>query len=133
MLIFNLILIMSDKIRSLIDLYHSAAILSLSRIKSFVFARQASPRRKFSARLAVQKQSFYSPETQHGRRVITEVYFIVRHQHRVSLNCYSLLDELETCMQSDWVRYRLLSEWIESLSVVRTFKLSVMLFVSFST
>ena len=36
----------------------SAAMLSLRRIKSFVFARQASARREFSARLAVQKQSF---------------------------------------------------------------------------
>ena len=33
-----------------IDPYHSAAMLSLGGIKSFVFARQAS------ARLAVQKQ-----------------------------------------------------------------------------
>ena len=41
-----------------IDLCHSAAMLSPRRIKSFVFARLASPRRKFSARLAVQKQSF---------------------------------------------------------------------------
>ena len=43
-----------------IDLYDSAAMLSLRRIKGFVFARQASARREFSARLAVQKQSFYS-------------------------------------------------------------------------
>ena len=34
------------------------ATLSLRRIKSFVFARLTSPRREFSARLAVQKQSF---------------------------------------------------------------------------
>ena len=34
-------------------------MLSLGRIKSFVFARQASARREFSARLAVQKQSFF--------------------------------------------------------------------------
>ena len=33
-------------------------MLSLKRIKSFVFARQASARREFSARLAVQKQNF---------------------------------------------------------------------------
>ena len=33
-------------------------MLSLVGIKSFVFARQTSTRRKFSARLAVQKQSF---------------------------------------------------------------------------
>ena len=39
-------------------LYHSAAMLSLKRIKSSVFSRQASARREFSARLAVQKQSF---------------------------------------------------------------------------
>ena len=41
-----------------IDPYHSAAMLSFGEIKSFVFARQASARREFSARLAVQKQSF---------------------------------------------------------------------------
>ena len=53
------------------DPYHSATMLSLGEIKGFVFARKASARREFSARLAVQKQSFfgYSPETQHGRRV----------------------------------------------------------------
>ena len=34
------------------------AMLSLRRIKSSVFARQASPRPEFSARLAVQNQSF---------------------------------------------------------------------------
>ena len=38
-----------------IDLYHSAAKLSL---KSFVFAWQSSARPEFSVRLAVQKQSF---------------------------------------------------------------------------
>ena len=55
----------------IIDPYHSAAMLSLGGIKSFVFTRQASARREFSARLAVQKnKAFYSPETQHGRRVI---------------------------------------------------------------
>ena len=36
-----------------IDPYHSAAMLSLGGIKTFVFARQASARREFSARLAV--------------------------------------------------------------------------------
>ena len=41
-----------------IDPYHSAATLSLGGINSFVFARQDSARREFSARLAVQKQSF---------------------------------------------------------------------------
>ena len=44
-------------------------MLSIGGIKSFVFARQASPRREFIARLAVQKKNFYPPETQHGRRV----------------------------------------------------------------
>ena len=34
------------------------AMLSLRRIKTLVFARLASPRREFSAGLAVQKQSF---------------------------------------------------------------------------
>ena len=43
------------------DPYHSAAMLSLGGIKSFVFARQASARREFSARLAVQKQHFLLP------------------------------------------------------------------------
>ena len=33
-------------------------MLSLRGIQSFVSARQASPRRKFSGRFAVQKQSF---------------------------------------------------------------------------
>ena len=42
----------------IIDPYHLAAVLNLRGIKSFVFARQASARREFSARLAVQKQSF---------------------------------------------------------------------------
>ena len=41
-----------------IDPYHSAAMLSLGGIKSFVFARQASATREFSAWLTVQKQSF---------------------------------------------------------------------------
>ena len=39
------------------DLYHSAAMLSLGEIKSFVFARQTSARQIYKARLAVQKQS----------------------------------------------------------------------------
>ena len=53
------------------DPYHSAAMLSLGGIKSFVFARQALARNEFSAMLAVQKKKdFYSPETQHLRRVI---------------------------------------------------------------
>ena len=42
----------------LIEPYQSVAMLSLGGIKSFVFAWQASTRREFSARLAVQKQSF---------------------------------------------------------------------------
>ena len=41
-----------------IGLSHSAAMLAARRIKSFVFARQASPAREFSARLGGQKQSF---------------------------------------------------------------------------
>ena len=40
------------------DLCHSAAMLSLRGIKSFVFARQPSRRSEFSARSTVQKQSF---------------------------------------------------------------------------
>ena len=42
------------------------AMLSRRRIKSFVFARLASHWIRVWARLAVQKQSFYSPETQRG-------------------------------------------------------------------
>ena len=42
----------------IIDLYHTVAMLSLRRIRSFVFAWQASATREFSARLAVRKQSF---------------------------------------------------------------------------
>ena len=59
-----------------IDPYQSAAMLSLGRIKSFVFARQASARPEFSARFAVQKQAFYSPETQHGRHVIKDYWTV---------------------------------------------------------
>ena len=43
---------------AVIDPYHLAAMLSLGGIKSFVFARQDSARRQFSARLTVQEQSF---------------------------------------------------------------------------
>ena len=53
-----------------IDPYRSAAMLSLGGINSFVFLRQATARREFSARLAVQNKAFYSPETQNGRRMI---------------------------------------------------------------
>ena len=54
-----------------------AAMLSLEGLGSFVFVQQASPRREFSARLAVQKKkTFYSPENQHGRRVI-KIYCII--------------------------------------------------------
>ena len=42
-----------------IDPYHSAAMLSLGGIKTFVFAWQAWARGEFSARLAVQKQSSF--------------------------------------------------------------------------
>ena len=52
-----------------IDPYHLAAMLRLAGIKSFVFARQASARREFSAR-PCKNEAFYSPETQNGRRVI---------------------------------------------------------------
>ena len=44
-------------------------MLSLRGIESFVFVQLASHRIRVWARLAVQKQSCYSPETQHGRRV----------------------------------------------------------------
>ena len=57
------------------DPYHSAAMLCLGGIKSFSFARQASARREFNARLAVQNKAFYSPQTQHSRRVI-RVYYV---------------------------------------------------------
>ena len=42
-----------DSFIARIDPYHSAAMLSLVGIKSFVLTRQASPRREFSARLAM--------------------------------------------------------------------------------
>ena len=54
----------------LIDRCHSAALLSLGETKTFALARQASARREFRSRLTVQNKAFYSPETQHGRRVI---------------------------------------------------------------
>ena len=55
----NIRFIISHPLHSPTDLCHSAAMLSLQRIKSYVFAWQALPRCKFStARLAVQKQSF---------------------------------------------------------------------------
>ena len=50
-----------------IDPYPLAAMSSLKGIYSFVFAWQASARRDFSARLAVQlNKAFYSPKTQHA-------------------------------------------------------------------
>ena len=50
--------VIRNRIQTLIDLSHSAAMLSLRRIKSFVFARLASPTCEFSAMLAVHIQSF---------------------------------------------------------------------------
>ena len=44
-----------------IDLYHTAAMLNLRRIQSFVFARQASHWICVWPRLAVRKQSFLFP------------------------------------------------------------------------
>ena len=41
-----------------VDLSHLAAMLSLRRIRCFVFAGLASPTRECSSRLAVQKQNF---------------------------------------------------------------------------
>ena len=45
----------------IIDPYNTAAMLSLRRIKSFVFARQASHWIRVWPRLAVRKQSFLFP------------------------------------------------------------------------
>ena len=61
-----------------IDLYHTAAMLSLGKIKSFVFARLASHWIRVWPRLAVWKTKlFISPTLNvHGRRMIT-VYCIV--------------------------------------------------------
>ena len=46
--------------------------------KKLCFARQASARREFSAvrGLSCKNKAFYSPETQHGRRVI-KVYHLI--------------------------------------------------------
>ena len=52
-----------------IDPYHSAAMMSLGGIKSFVLVWQALARREFSAWLSVKNKACYSSETQHGRRV----------------------------------------------------------------
>ena len=48
----------TDDSCEIIDPYHSAVMLSLGGIKSFVFAQQASARREFNARLTVQKRGF---------------------------------------------------------------------------
>ena len=92
-----------------IDPYHSAAMLSLGGIKSFVFARQASAIREFSARFAVQKQSFYSRETQHGRRV-TKVYSI----ERFSIDCRKLVC---VCLaRLLWFCITTLCDWLTKLA-----------------
>ena len=59
-----------------IGLSHSVVMLSLRRIKSFVFACQASPTHEFSARLGGQNKAFYSAETRHDCRV-RKVYWSV--------------------------------------------------------
>ena len=70
-----------------IDLSHSAAMLSLRRIKSFVFARLASLWIRVWARLVVKNKAFYSPETQHGRRV-RKVYRVMGDSENRKKLCF---------------------------------------------
>ena len=55
-----------------VDPYLSVAMLSLGGIKSFVFAQQVSARCEINSvqGLPCENKTFYSPETQHGCRVI---------------------------------------------------------------
>ena len=54
-----------------IDLYHTVAMSSLRRIKSFCFCTASLALNIASGRgLPCENKDFYSPETQHGRRVI---------------------------------------------------------------
>ena len=66
------------------DPFHSATMLSLGGIKCFVFARKPRPDANLVRGLLCKTKAFYSPETQHGRRVI-KVY----HARRVSKNFIS--------------------------------------------
>ena len=65
-------------LKTQIDLSHTAAMLSLRGIKSFVFHRK--PRIEFASgqSLPCQNKAFYSPKTQHGRRVI-RIYCSHKH------------------------------------------------------
>ena len=60
----------SSNVNEPIDLYHTAAMLSFGRINSFVL--HGKPRIEFATGrgLPCENKAFYSPETQHGRRVI---------------------------------------------------------------
>ena len=51
--------------------------LGLGKIKSFIFAWQASPKLEPAQGLSCKNKAFYSPETQRGRRVIEVHYYRV--------------------------------------------------------
>ena len=53
-----------------IDLYLSAAMLSLRRIKALFLHGKPHPDANSVGGLPCKNKAFYSPETQHGRRVI---------------------------------------------------------------
>ena len=53
-----------------IDPYHSAVMLSLEGIKSYVSHGKPRPDASSVRGLSYKNKAFYSPETQHGRRVI---------------------------------------------------------------
>ena len=59
-----------------IDPYHSAAMMSLGGIKSFVLHDKPWPDANSVRGLPCKNKAFYSPETQHGHRVI-RVYCII--------------------------------------------------------
>ena len=52
------------------ELYHSAAKLSLRRIKALFLHGKPRPDANSVRGLPCKNKAFYSPETQHGRRVI---------------------------------------------------------------
>ena len=64
----------------LIDPYQSAAMLSLGEIKSFVLRGKPRSDANSVRGLPCKNKAFYSPETQHGRRVI-RVYYHTSVQH----------------------------------------------------
>ena len=55
---------------TLIDLYHSAAMLSLRGIKALFPHSKPQPDANSVRDLPCRKKAFYSPETQHGRCLI---------------------------------------------------------------